>query len=232
MKRFKLIVWILSLIWMLSFSYWAELRIAPGMWSVWKDCVQGFDIYLDMEEGEEALALDIILDSNMEFVNFENAWLFSSYIPPRNLWKEIHFVLMNAWFGNIAWWGLLWKVYYKTVLDENPYIHFVFDWKWERADTNVAINGEDLLDNVINWDYRLDYSVSCAEFTWDIYGEQDFHDALDGVVDHLSAQLWVDDENNWINDKKSWVLWNIYYVFWWFIILVVLLCVFLKKWRK
>lgn len=225
MNRFKLIAWILGLVWILSFAYWAELRIAPGVWSLWKDCIQVFDIYLDMEEWEEALALDVILDSNMEFINFENAWLFSSYIPPRTLWKQNHFVLMDAWFNNVTWWWLLWKVYYKVIWDIDPYINFVFNWQWERTDSNVAINGIDILGAVNGWNYIIDDSISCVEFTWKVYHESDFQNIMDDVMDQVREHIQLDEnENRFISNK--------WYLIWWFIILLVLLCMLLKRWRK
>lgn len=207
---------------MLSFSYWAELKILPNVWSLWKDCIEKFDIYLEMWLWEQALASDLMLESNMEFVNFENAWLFWYYIPPRQLWVVNHLTLVNLGWKNITWWWLLWHVYYKVVSDEKPYIKFYFYGNWKTDDTNVSIDWRDILTRVYWWNYVVDWSLKCNEFTWDIYSESDFYDSVNVVVTELNKL-----------DNNSHKIYS-FCCIWWFIIIivVVLLFVYLRKWRK
>lgn len=222
MKKTKLIVWIIGLLCVIWFSYWAELRILPEFRSVWKNCIEKFDIYLALNDWEEALASDIILDSNMEFINFENAWIFQSYIPPRSLWSINHFVLLNVWWVNITWWWILWTVYYKVTVEE-PYIQFYFKWKGVTSDTNISLEWRDILDNVLWWKYFVDQWMSCEEYTWGYYDEQDFQLAIDNVVDEINVL-------DWKHSGLYYVVWISCWVF--LIILIILLCMLRKRWKR
>lgn len=229
MKRFKLIVWILGLILMLSFSYWAELRITPGLWVLWKDCVESFYIYLDLQDWEEAFSADLQLKSNMEFVNFENWELFDYYIPPVSTWWEINIIMLNSIWHNVASSWIVWTIYYKPIIDENPYVDFQFNWVGMLSDTNIAIDSMDILKKVYWWKYYLDLSISCEEFTWTYYDPATRNDVIDGIRDNIIAN------NEWIQWSNNKSIFNYKIMLYGCVVLLMIILLFyllVKRWKK
>lgn len=230
MKRFKLIVWILGLIWIISFSYWAELRITPGLWVVWKNCVNNFSVYLILDEWEKAFSSDLQLKSNMEFVNFENWDLFDYYIPPVNTGWTINIIMLNSVGHNVMTSWLVWKIYYKSIVDEDPYINFQFDWIGMLADTNVAIDWMDILKNTLWWNYYLDFSVSCEEFTWNYYDPITRSDIIDEIINDI--KLTDDEKIQWNNDNQIFSYKIILLSSFVLLIIILLFYMLVKKWKN
>lgn len=222
MKKIKLIAWILSLVWILSFSYWAHLRITPSDKVLWYDCVQKFDVILEMNEWEKAITMDLYLDSNMEFVNFENWNLFEYFTPPYDSKWYIKTLLFNTpWWEIVKWWRVA-SVYYK-VKAEQPYLTFKFLWAWEPWWTNLNIWWINILSTIAWWKYEIGEDIDCGEYKWWYIDLWDHDAALTKFI------------NKFNDDRGILSLLNpvTLAICVWVVIIILLVCYLLiKKWKR
>lgn len=161
----KKIILIFCFLIFFSVSFSAELILSPSQWYVWKDCVEEFSIVLSLLPGEETIASDIIFESNMDFVSFENGDVFKYSAPVKKKWNQIKLLLFSDRWNEIDEWWLVWKIYYKVNSDESPYLNFVFYEKWDTTDTNISIEWMDILVSARWGNYSLDKIKSCNHST-------------------------------------------------------------------
>ena len=124
----KLILFISFALLLAWFSFAANISIMPSEGSVGLDCIEEFNISVDLWLGEKAIWADVLIDSNMEFVKFVKWDLFNYSAPVKVRWNRIKLFLFSNVENEITEWGNLWKLYFKVVWDiKKPYIHFVFN---------------------------------------------------------------------------------------------------------
>lgn len=190
MKKIKLlIVWIFTCMLWWSYSFWAYLSLSPYEWEVGMWCIEAFTVWLDMEEWESSFAMQLDMDSNMEFVNFENWDIFEYSLPP---------VLDQSWIVRISlidsseWktskWGPVWTFYYKVIVDDVSYINFYFTEKKSTIHTTLFSDGHNLIDWVKWWKYTISYDKSCDNYniiTWNN------NQTIDDILQDL-REKWVE----------------------------------------
>jgi len=222
----KIFLWALWLWFLFSFSYGAVLSLSPSEWKIPENCIQAFNVDLYMENWEETLAMDLIVKSNMEFVNFEKWSVFKYSVPSRTEGDTTYLVLFNGKGLEISEWGVVWKLYYNTTNVDDPYIEFVFNEVWDTRDTNVAIGGRDILTEVIPGKYTISQDIECenpvtvAVNLWETYDMDDF--IKDYKADHRMENILF-----FLKRNKWYVLWIA-----WLLIMIIVLVSYKaqKKW--
>lgn len=221
----KIVLWVLWLWFLFSFSCGAVLSLSPSKWNIPENCIESFNVNLNMDDGDEALAMDLIVKSNMEFINFEKWELFKYSVPSRVDWDTMYFALLNGKWLEISQWGVVWTLYYNTTNVNDPYIEFVFDGVWNTRDTNVAIEWRDILKDVISGRYTISEDMHCenpVEITivsWETYDMDDF--IKDYKADHRIGNALL-----FLNSNKWYILW----IVWLLIVLVLVSYKVQKKW--
>lgn len=222
----KILLWVLVLWFLFSFSYGAVLSLSPAKWNIPENCVQAFNVNLNMTEWDEAITADLVVSSNMEFDRFENGDRFKYAAPERVEWDTVTILLFNDMWWEIREWGLVGTLYYKTRDVSDPYINFVFYDKWETIDTNINIAWMDILDHVVSWQYTLSSDIVCEN---PIVENYDFSE--EDKMDKFIQQFESDHKN-----EKFIFFWNTYkwYILWiaWLLIIIIVLVSYKaqKKW--
>lgn len=162
---------VLSLIFVYSFTLGASLSISPGGWTLGSNCIESFDITLDMFANEQIVASDIVIDSNMLFVDFINWDVFEYSAPAKQKRWLIKLLLFSSQWNKIVDWGKVWKLYMSVPSNvTEPYIDFVFNSVGDTTDTNLSIDWADILSSVRWWNYTIDSNKVCVynadEIVW------------------------------------------------------------------
>lgn len=221
----KILLWTLLLWFLFSFSYGAVLSLSPSEWKLAENCVQEFNVILRMNEWEKALAMDLLVKSNMEFIDFENGSLFKYAVPPREYEDAMYFWLFN-WRGleTTEWW-LVWKLFYSTANVEEPYIEFVFDWLWETTDTNLSIWWKDILEDTLPGRYTISADMDCD--TPVVIKMNSSDDDMEAFIENYQKDH---------KSEKFLIFWNTnrWYILWimWLLIIIIVLVSYKaqKKW--
>lgn len=218
MKKLFLFVPILLLFWS-SFS--ANLSIGPSEWTLWINCLEEFNITLDMFWNEKIIASDVILESNMEFVEFVNWDVFEYAAPAKQKWSLVKLLLFATKGNEITEWWNVWKIYFNVVSwVDNPYINFVFDGVGITTDTNLSIEWTDILQSVRWGEYTLDLNKECLhDASLNLSGEN-----LAQFLDRFESDHKFEKFIKFIVNNKFIIMW--WFVFWLWIILLLL---FLRK---
>lgn len=214
---------ILSLLGVLFFTWFlsaANVSVMPSEGSVGLDCIEEFNISVDLWIDEKIIWADIVIDSNMEFVKFVNGTLFE-YSAPAKIRNNLIKLLLFSNNGNeILEGGSVWKVYFKVNWEiKDPYVNFVFNGEGETTDTNLSIDWRDIL-NYVNWGkYSLDSKKAC-EHNSDLILEQE-EVSLSSFVETFEK----DAKNQRIQDffVKYWLYTGLS------LLLIILILFFLKK---
>lgn len=213
----KIVLWILWLWFLFSFSYGAVLSLSPSKWKIPENCVQAFDVSLSMVEWDRAITADLVVSSNMEFDRFENGGMFKYVTPERIKWDDVHILLFNEPGWEITEWWLVGKLYYKTVGVTDPYVDFVFRGKWDTTDTNINIAGGDILDHVIWWQYVLSSDILCNEPIVEKI-KLSSEDEMDKFIQQFEADHKWEHVLFFLHKNKWYILW----IAWLLIIIIVL----------
>lgn len=227
MKNLKLlIVWIFTLMLWWSYSFWAYLNITPDWWSIEKNCVKEFNVWLEMEQWESALALQILMDSNMTFVWFDNWNIFEYVMPPENNLNIQQISLFNAPWNYVKKWWLVWKLYYKAESNEDPYLNFYFNGSWDTTETSLFIAWSDILDGVKWWKYTLSSEDLCND-TIEIEKNFDYNTTVEDVI----GQFHEDQLNLVLQQNKNKI-----FLYWCIVLCAILIvgCILLysRKMKK
>jgi hypothetical protein len=178
-----------------------------------------------MAPGDEMTTVDIVLESNMKFVKFENSDIFGYSVPPREEWNIVKLLLFSSNGEKISEWWKVWTLYYDTSnVEWEPYIKYVFYGVWETIDTNVNIAWADILTNVRWWTFTLSDAKNCEilplsinSSTWD----------LDSFIDEFNSDHQMERFYLFINKYGRYILWS-------FLILVIVAVLTIhritKKW--
>jgi len=221
MKKLFYFVPMLLLIW---FSFSANLSISPSEWTLWTNCIEEFDITLDMFWDEKIIASDIVLESNMEFVEFINWTIFEYSAPAKQRWNLTKLLLFATKGNEIVEWWNVWKIYFNvgSGVDE-PYINFVFSGVGVTTDTNLSIDGSDILQSVRWWQYTLNMNKECVhDATLNLSGEN-----LGEFIDRFESDHKSEKFIKFIVDNKFIIIWG--FVLWLGILLILL---FSRKKKK
>lgn len=222
----KLIFSILLTFLSFSFTLGATLSITPSKWTLWTDCIEEFSIMALINPNEYTIWADLFIDSNMEFVGFENGSLFK-YSPPVKVWED--WILKIAVFGwywqEVNQWWLVGKLLFKVSSNiQEPYIDFVFNKIWSTTDTNLAFNGGDILTAVYWWKYTISNDKTCVH-------------NIKEVVDNLNTQTmdeFIEDfEDDYKFEKQKYFLSkNFYWIIWGLLIIIIFIILFIIKRKK
>ena len=200
----KSVVRILGLFLFISYSYGAVFSISPEEWKVAPNCMQEVKVVLNMDEWDEAITADLVLSSNMEFVEFKNGDVFKYSVPPTVDGNLVKLMLFNEPWWEVTKWWVVWMLYYKTKDVSNPYVDIQFLWVWETVDTNLNIKGRDILTRVRSGKYVLSDDVECENPVVEILKDSDDMEKFiqDFQADHRWENLLL-----FLKKNKRYILW-------------------------
>lgn len=227
MKKFILfIVWLLSLG---CFSFWADLSIFPSEWSLWKNCVEKFDISLNMWPDDKAIAMDLVMESNMEYIDFEKSDMFLYAVPPHFDWNKVMIALFNDFNGEFSGWWLIWTFSYKIVSNDDPYLKFYFNGVWETDDVNVVLDWKDILSSVINWSYTISADKVCEDVVLYSPVISNSGQNIDEFIEWFTSDHKAENRRLFFN--KYWI-----YMYCWIavfgVFLIILIVLISRRWVK
>lgn len=222
----KIIIAILFLFFIGSFSLGARLSISPEEWNLANNCIEEFKVILDMDPNDEAITMDLIVKSNMEFVKFENESLFNYATPANVKWDITSIMLFNDRWWEISKWGVVWTLFYKTMWVNDPYIEYYFLWEWETTDTNANIDGRDILKSVKSWIYAISLDKVCENPAVEIINlwDNSYESQMDEFIENY--------EKDHVFEKILWYLIIYKWYICWFILLVVIALLVSHKIQK
>ena len=222
----KILLWTLLLWFLFSFSYGAVLSLSPSEWKLPENCIAAFRVGLSMDEWDEAITADLVVSSNMEFDRFENADMFKYATPARINWDNVSILLFNEQWWEITEWWIVGTLYYRTSGVSDPYVSFVFNHKWDTTDTNINIEGRDILDHVVSWQYMVSSDIICDDPIVEritISGEDEMEKFIAQFQeDHKWERAYL-----FLQKNKWYILWIA-----WLLIIIIVLASFKaqKKW--
>jgi len=220
----KKLIFVFGLLLFNWFIFSANLFISPAWWAVWSDCIEEFNIVLDVSWWEKIIASDIIIDSNMEFVSFTN-WDVFEYSAPVKHKKNLSKLLLfsSKWNEVIKWWNI-WKIYFKVPSNiSSPYINFVFDGVGKTTDTNLSIDWVDILSSVRNWKYKVDINKECSHALDDdsLWNKENLNEFIDRF-----------ESDNKIDAVKRFIFKYKIILFFWVTIILALVILFIFKSKR
>ena len=226
----KTILGLFPLMCCMSFVFGAQLTLSPEEWNLSENCIEDFSIYLNMAPRDRAITADIVLESNMEFVSFEKSDLFE-YATPAYIddWNIVRLVLFNSYDSILTEWWKIWTLYYNTTnVQWDPYIKYVFYNEWNTRDTNINIDGADILTNVMWWSFVLSPNKTCEILPSDFLPSawenmEDMESFIsDFESDHRSEKYVIFLHKYW-----RYLLWSFLFLV---IVIILVLHRFTKKW--
>ena len=118
----------------------------------------------------------------------------------------------------------MWKLYFKIPSGIiKPYIKFVFDGLWKTTDTNLSIDGLDILSSVRWWGYTVDNNKTCVHNIDDIVWMSD--ENLDSFITRFESDNKIDSVKRFIGKYKFALIAS-------FILLLLMLIFFFKRKNK
>jgi len=239
MKKF-LILSISIFVLLISFSNAAELLLAPSNWKYAPWCIIWIDIIMDPDWAQIS-ATDIIIESSMDFIKFEENDLFPYFLPPKITENIVHIVWFTAWpQQRIKEKWKIWKIFFKTknISEIDWSIKFYIQKKWDTTDSNLSIWWwVDVLEDVRNWFYTFNWDECSYPNIKENYNteeikntqEKDFK-KLKQEINKLEQKIEKDHKASIYKksreDNKSYIIWL-------FIIVVILAAYFsISKWKS
>ncbi len=208
-------------------------------WEFWYGCLVPIDVYVDTQ-WQEVSAMDLMIETSMEYKDFENTNIFPYYFPPvvKNNWL-IHVIGFSVEKNErFNWNEKIWTLYFRQKDKSIDWaLKMFFLWEWETIDSNLSIAWWiDVLRQVGDAYVKFSEDLPACEDEIinqeleqiDGYADKDYDDALQETLnqiekEHPSADDGIDDE--W------WIMNNgrLYLCIWIGVVwLIVVICVIYK----
>ena len=150
----KILYSIVSIIWAVWFVWAQSLSLIP-QWdgNFWNNCLVPIDVFVDTQ-GQEVAAMDLVMETSMEYKDFVPTELFPYFFPPI---VDDKWLIHIAWFAvdqseRINWSGKIWTLYFRQKNNDiDGVVRLYFIGEWNTIDSNLGrIGGIDVLKSVLN----------------------------------------------------------------------------------